>query len=363
MFASKLKALRIENQLTQWDLAQILHVAQGAIANWETGKRTPDIKTIEDISDYFKVSVDWLTGKSRYRNENEVRAYNWGINNEYFNCAFDFCSLLKEQREALGMSIERMSSIIGITAEKYRECEAGEAPITEQQAEQLSKQLFTDVSQVLFDNGLYQEFVPEKYRDNVKKWEELSNNSEKEAMNEFYDENGNLLHYLGVNHKEDMIIKKYRALDEHGIKIFNYVLNEEYERSIYEPKPDYVVLSYIETSVSEYMGNELDEYESIDNVSVPLTKESRKADFVFKVRGDFMEPNFSDGDFILIRKQPAVDKGQIGLFVVDGNDYIRVFDFDKLVSSNTKYDDIVLNNISNFKCFGLVLGKTIVFNG
>lgn len=46
---------------------------------------------------------------------------------------------------------------------------------------------------------------------------------------------------------------------------------------------------------------------------MPLTPESRKADFILRVDGDSMEPKFSNGDYLLVRKQPAVDIGQIGI--------------------------------------------------
>lgn len=53
---------------------------------------------------------------------------------------------------------------------------------------------------------------------------------EQDARNEFYDNNGNLLHDAGVDYREESVITKYRSLDAHGAKMVDLVLNEEYER-------------------------------------------------------------------------------------------------------------------------------------
>ena len=56
-----------------------------------------------------------------------------------------------------------------------------------------------------------------------------------------------------------------------------------------------------------------------------------------------MEPKFHSGDYILIRKQPAVDIGQIGIFGVDGKGYIKKYGGDRLISMNKKYNEVLLN--------------------
>lgn len=91
MLSDKIKALRKEHNMTQNDLAQKLNVAQGAVAMWETDKRTPDVDMLKKIANYFNVSLDWLTGNSEYRNVNE-----YGGNQELSNVYF---SLAKEAQE------------------------------------------------------------------------------------------------------------------------------------------------------------------------------------------------------------------------------------------------------------------------
>ena len=172
-----------------------------------------------------------------------------------------------------------------------------------------------------------------------------------------------LLDYYGnsisVSIEEQEHIKKYRTLDPYGKKAVTSVLDIEFERCTYIPEPnreELIEVSINYAPVSAGLGDELEDYEQWEKASVPLTPESRKADFILVVDGDSMEPKFHNGDYILVRKQPAVDIGQIGIFGVDGKGYIKKYGGDKLISLNKKYPDIPLNEES--RCFGLVLGVT-----
>ena len=172
-----------------------------------------------------------------------------------------------------------------------------------------------------------------------------------------------LLDYYGnsisVYIEEQEHIKKYRSLDPYGQKAVTSVLDIEFERCTYIPEPnreELIEVSINYAPVSAGFGDELEDYEQWEKASVPLTPESRKADFILVVDGDSMEPKFHNGDYILVRKQPAVDIGQIGIFGVDGKGYVKKYGGDKLISLNKKYSDIPLNEDS--RCFGLVLGVT-----
>lgn len=162
-----------------------------------------------------------------------------------------------------------------------------------------------------------------------------------------------------ASRSEQEHIKKYRTLDPYGQKAVSSVLDIEYERCIYTPEPnrdELIEVSINYAPVSAGFGDELEDYEQWEKASVPLTSESRKADFILVVDGDSMEPKFHNGDYILVRKQPAVDIGQIGIFGVDGKGYVKKYGGDKLISLNKKYPDIPLDEDS--RCFGLVLGIT-----
>lgn len=134
-------------------------------------------------------------------------------------------------------------------------------------------------------------------------------------------------------------------------------LAEKYAEQVKEPDIQLIPTYYVSNRVSAGFGEYLEEYEQGKTVYVPDTPQSRKADFVLTVSGDSMEPKFHDGDNILVRSQPTVDEGQIGIFDVDGEGYIKKLGKGELISLNHKYPNIPLKD-RYAKCFGLVLGTT-----
>lgn len=58
-----LKKLRTQKGLSQQEFASIIHSAQNTVSQWESGKRDANPKTIQEIADYFNVSVDYLLGR------------------------------------------------------------------------------------------------------------------------------------------------------------------------------------------------------------------------------------------------------------------------------------------------------------
>ncbi len=68
MFSTILRALREEKGLSQKELADVLGVSRPAITKYERIERQPDFKTVEQIADFFNVSVDYLLGRTNIRN-------------------------------------------------------------------------------------------------------------------------------------------------------------------------------------------------------------------------------------------------------------------------------------------------------
>lgn len=59
-----LKLLRTKRNLSQQELANILHVSQQSIYKYENDITTPDLNTLIDMADYFHTSIDYLVGYS-----------------------------------------------------------------------------------------------------------------------------------------------------------------------------------------------------------------------------------------------------------------------------------------------------------
>lgn len=56
--------LRKRKGLSQQELANTLKISRSAIGMYETGKREPDLETLEIFADFYNVDMNTLTGKS-----------------------------------------------------------------------------------------------------------------------------------------------------------------------------------------------------------------------------------------------------------------------------------------------------------
>lgn len=61
-FHVRLKELRLEEHLTQAELAAIIGISKSTISMYENGNREPDFETLESFADYFNVDMNYLTG-------------------------------------------------------------------------------------------------------------------------------------------------------------------------------------------------------------------------------------------------------------------------------------------------------------
>jgi len=90
-------------------------------------------------------------------------------------------------------------------------------------------------------------------------------------------------------------------------------------------------------------------------LSILDISEYREADMAIRVNGDSMTPEYNDGDVVLVSQQPSVDIGDIGIFIYNGEGYIKKLERDGLVSLNPKYKTIQVNELDSFKTVGKVL--------
>lgn len=85
----------------------------------------------------------------------------------------------------------------------------------------------------------------------------------------------------------------------------------------------------------------------------PLTA---SADELIRVSGDSMEPEFHDGDYVLVRHGASLHPGEIGVFTNGDAGYIKVYQRDGLHSLNPAYPTIVFSEGDEVRCVGKVLG-------
>lgn len=82
-----------------------------------------------------------------------------------------------------------------------------------------------------------------------------------------------------------------------------------------------------------------------------------RADETVAVSGNSMEPTFHNGDQVLVEHTDSVREGEIGVFIVNGEGYIKEYRRDGLHSHNPEYRVMRFGEDSEVRCVGRVLGR------
>ena len=128
---------------------------------------------------------------------------------------------------------------------------------------------------------------------------------------------------------------------------------------VFTPEPVNIIkipfiMSKVSAGKGAYISDEPPEVFEIDAETYP------KADMAITIKGDSMQPKYNDGNIILVHKQPCLENGQIGIFRLNNEGYIKEYHVDEdnkitLVSLNPKYPPIPVNENDDFAIEGLVL--------
>ena len=68
-----LKKFRLQRELTQEQLADVLGVSAQAVSRWENGTTYPDITLLPTIASYFEITLDELMGMENWRSEEQLK--------------------------------------------------------------------------------------------------------------------------------------------------------------------------------------------------------------------------------------------------------------------------------------------------
>jgi len=234
---------------------------------------------------------------------------------------------IKEAREQMGLTQAELGDLVGVTGSSITNYEKETSHPKETVMYKLFEVLNVDA------NYLFQDVVniPKKVND--------------------------------VTFSEYEHIKKYRDLDTHGKEMVDIVLDKEHSRSIaIKETTEQEEGNLINFPVSPYKASAGSGYllfdEEPDEIwSVVSNSETRKADIGITVSGDSMEPLYYDSDVLLVRKQPDINIGEIGIFIKDGQGYVKKKGNDRLISINKSRSDIYPSENEEILCFGKVIGK------
>ena len=177
-----------------------------------------------------------------------------------------------------------------------------------------------------------------------------------------------------LSEAEETRLEKFRALDTHGARVCDFILDEEYMRCSSlsrntladtadrisrakptEKKARVIKIPFFSDRVSAGGGVHLESNDSVE-IIVTLNEKTKRANFALRVSGDSMEPRYHDGDILLVENTPSVEVGELGIFICDGEGYFKKFGGDCLISLNPLYEPIPLSSFESFSCRGSVIG-------
>lgn len=187
---------------------------------------------------------------------------------------------------------------------------------------------------------------------------------------------------------EIRLIENYRGLDQHGKELVELIVAKECERvdselgEVIEPtvpvregarilRPISAKLRYgavppaptgkrsiplYELPVSAGVGVYLDDAET-ETIRIPNNEKTAEADYVLRISGNSMEPKYFDGDYLLVKREESIEAGELGIFLLDGSGFFKVFGGDRLLSLNPDYGPILFKDFSDIQCKGKVIGR------
>lgn len=98
-----------------------------------------------------------------------------------------------------------------------------------------------------------------------------------------------------------------------------------------------------------------DDYDTMVDFYEDDIPDDSEYDTIAIVVGHSMEPKIKNGDFLFIKLTNQVDLNQIGIFRVDGENYVKKLKSDRLESLNKDYDDILLSEEKDVRTIGEVV--------
>ena len=98
-----------------------------------------------------------------------------------------------------------------------------------------------------------------------------------------------------------------------------------------------------------------DDYDTEVDFYADEIPDEKDYDTIAVVVGHSMEPKIKNGDFLFIKLTNQVDINKIGIFQVNGENYVKKLKNDHLQSLNSKYADITPAEGDDFRTIGKVV--------
>lgn len=168
-----------------------------------------------------------------------------------------------------------------------------------------------------------------------------------------------------LKYGEQDLLKKYRNLDDHGKELVNFTLDKETERiecygklgEASRPVTAFPMrlISYYFKNASAGTGQLVIDNLPDKDIEIPDKPEYRNVSYAIGVNGSSMEPAFQDGDILLVEATQEIEVGDIGIFQINNECFVKKLGEKELISLNKDYKNIPLDETA--ATLGKVIGK------
>lgn len=159
--------------------------------------------------------------------------------------------------------------------------------------------------------------------------------------------------------REKKLLNGYRALStgnqyavDKAVETLSFVQNVQ-------SRPEIRKLLYFERALAAGAADPTEFEQDAEPFYLYVSPEVRRADYVFNVNGDSMEPDYHTGDLVLVEKLnggTSLHYGEIGAFIVGNETYIKQYEPDGLHSLNRKYEVLRFGEDQSVYLIGRVVG-------
>ena len=158
---------------------------------------------------------------------------------------------------------------------------------------------------------------------------------------------------------EQIFLDQYKQLSPGHRMAVDQMVDTLLKVQIAESVPLIRRLTFYQKSLAAGVGDPSE----IDDEGQPIflyaSREVDRADCVFTVNGDSMEPEYHNGDMVLVSRipdAPDLQLGEVGAFIVGNETYIKVYREEGLESLNPKYPIMHFHDAESVYLIGRVTG-------
>lgn len=155
---------------------------------------------------------------------------------------------------------------------------------------------------------------------------------------------------------QQMLLESYGRLNKGHRHAVDSLIDALTDAENAESCPDLKRLIYFGKRLAAGIGDPTEPDDNGSFVYVYSSPEADKADCIFTVSGNSMEPEFRNGQDVLVKRGSELNYGEIGAFVVGNETYIKEYREDGLHSLNPEYKTLHFDGDDSVYLIGRVLG-------